>query len=252
MPNPAYSKPSMKRSPDPEIDGVLLVDKGPEMTSHDVVAVARRALGTKKIGHCGTLDPNATGLLILVVGRATKIQDLLMAEEKEYEGICRLGSSTTTQDAWGEAIATAEVPAFTPEQIEAAFSQFRGDFYQLPPMVSAIKKDGVALYKLARQGIEIEREKRLVTVFHHQIKGINLPDIEFRVVCSKGFYVRTYCHDLGETLGCHAHMAALRRTRSGKFDLTKSTTFEELKTLPREELLARLLSLRDVSRLRGV
>ena len=175
-----------------------------------------------------------------------------MAEEKEYEGICRLGFSTTTQDAWGEPIATAEVPSFTPGQIEAAFSQFRGDFYQLPPMVSAIKKDGVPLYKLARQGIEIEREKRLVTVFHHQIKGINLPDIEFRVVCSKGFYVRTYCHDIGEALGNHAHMAALRRTRSGKFDLTKSTTFEELKTVPREELLARLLSLRDVSRLRGV
>lgn len=252
MLNPTYSKPSMKRSPDPEIDGVLLVDKGPDMTSHDVVAVARRALGTKKIGHCGTLDPMATGLLILVVGRATKIQDLLMAEEKEYEGTLRLGSSTTTQDSSGEIIASQPVPDYTPEQIEAAFSQFRGDFYQLPPMVSAIKKDGVPLYKLARQGIEIEREKRLVTVYHHQVKGIALPDIEFRVVCSKGFYVRTYCHDIGEALGNHGHMAGLRRTRSGKFDLTKSTTFEELKTAPREELLGRLLSLRDISRLRGV
>ncbi len=242
----------MKRSPDPEIDGVLLVDKGQDMTSHDVVAVARRALGTKKIGHCGTLDPMATGLLILVVGRATKIQDLLMAEEKEYEGILRLGSSTTTQDAWGEPLATAAVPNLSMDRIEAAFSQFRGDFYQLPPMVSAIKKDGVALYKLARQGIEVERDKRLVTVFHHQIQSLALPDVGFRVVCSKGFYVRTYCHDIGEVLGTHGHMAALRRTRSGKFDLAKPTTFEELKTAPREELLARLLSLREVSRLRGV
>ncbi|MDB6135418.1 MAG: trub: trna pseudouridine(55) synthase [Verrucomicrobiales bacterium] len=252
MLNPAYSKPSMRHSPDPEIDGVLLVDKGPGMTSHDVVAVARRALGTKKIGHCGTLDPMATGLLILVVGRATKIQDLLMAEEKEYEGTLRLGSSTSTQDAEGEVIESSPVRDFSPEEIEAAFAQFKGDFYQLPPMVSAIKKDGVALYKLARQGVEVEREKRLVTIYHYQIKDIALPDIGFRVVCSKGFYVRTYCHDIGNVLGCHGHMANLRRTRSGKFDLSRTVTFDELKTAPRAELFSKLLSLRDVSRLRGV
>lgn len=252
MPNPVYSKPSMRHSPDPEIDGVLLVDKGQDMTSHDVVAVARRALGTKKIGHCGTLDPMATGLLILVVGRATKIQDLLMAEEKEYEGTLRLGSSTSTQDSSGEVLESKPVPDLTPEQIEAAFAQFKGDFYQLPPMVSAIKKDGVPLYKLARQGLVVEREKRLVTIFHYQIKDIALPDIGFRVVCSKGFYVRTYCHDIGNALGCHGHMAGLRRTRSGKFDLSQVVTFDELKTAPRAELLGKLLSLRDVSRLRGV
>lgn len=242
----------MKRSPDPEIDGVLLVDKGQDMTSHDVVAVARRALGTKKIGHCGTLDPMATGLLILVVGRATKIQDLLMAEEKEYEGTLRLGASTSTQDSEGEILESKPVPDFKPEELEAAFAQFRGDFYQLPPMVSAIKKDGVPLYKLARQGVEIEREKRLVTIYHHEIKNIALPDIDFRVVCSKGFYVRTYCHDIGNALGTCGHMAGLRRTRSGKFDLARTVTFDDLKTAPRAELLGKLLSLRDVSRLRGV
>ena len=241
----------MKHSQDPEIDGVLLVDKGPDMTSHDVVAVARRALGTKKIGHCGTLDPMATGLLILVVGRATKIQDLLMSEEKEYEGVLRLGSSTGTQDSSGEVLEERPVPALTPEQIESAFVKYRGDFYQMPPMVSAIKKDGVPLYKLARKGVTVEREPRLVTVFHHEIKHIALPDIGFRVVCSKGFYVRTYCHDIGETLGTLGHMAGLRRTRSGKFHVEGTVTFQDLKDMPRADLMGRLLSLRDVSRLRG-
>ena len=246
-----HSLPPKPRQQDAEIDGVLLMDKQPDMTSHDVVAVARRALGTRKIGHCGTLDPMATGLLILVIGRGTKMQDLLMAEEKEYEGTLRLGSSTSTQDSSGEVLEAKPVPDLTPEQIEAAFAQFRGDFYQMPPMVSAIKKDGVPLYKLARQGQVVEREPRLVTVFHHQVKSIALPDIEFRVVCSKGFYVRTYCHDIGEKLGCGGHMAGLRRTRSGKFTVEGNLTFDQLKTLPREEILARVLSLRDVSRLRG-
>ena len=133
------------------IDGVLLVDKSPDMTSHDVVAVARRTLNQKKIGHCGTLDPMATGLLILTLGRGTKIQDLLMAEDKEYMGSVKLGEVTTTQDRQGEITATHQVPDFTSEQITAALDKFTGDFYQTPPMVSAIKKDGVPLYKLARQ-----------------------------------------------------------------------------------------------------
>ena len=246
-----HSLPPKPRQQDAEIDGVLLMDKQPDMTSHDVVAVARRALGTKKIGHCGTLDPMATGLLILVIGRGTKMQDLLMAEEKEYEGTLRLGSSTSTQDSSGEVLEAKPVPDLTPEQIEAAFAQFHGDFHQMPPMVSAIKIGGVPLYKLARKGEVVERQPRLVTVFHHQVKGIALPDVEFRVVCSKGFYVRTYCHDIGAALGCGGHMAGLRRTRSGKFTVAGNLTFDELKTLPREQILARVLSLRDVSRLRG-
>lgn len=251
MPLMKHSLPPKPRPPEAEIDGVLLIDKQPDMTSHDVVAVARKRLGTKKIGHCGTLDPMATGLLILVVGRATKIQDLLMAEEKEYEGTLRLGASTSTQDAAGEVLTTQPVPDFTSEQIEEVFAHFRGDFHQLPPMVSAIKIDGVPLYKLARKGQEVERQPRLVTVFHHQIKRIALPDVDFRVVCSKGFYVRTYCHDIGEKLGCGGHLAALRRTRSGKFSAQGTLTFDELKSLPREAILSRVLSLREVSRLRG-
>lgn len=233
------------------IDGVLLVDKGQEMTSHDVVAVARRALGTKKIGHCGTLDPMATGLLILVVGRATKIQDLLMSEDKEYVGSLELGRSTNTQDAEGETVSESPVPDFSEEQIQAAFDKFRGDFYQTPPMVSAVKIDGVPLYKLARQGKEVAREPRFVTVHGYRIDGIELPVVRFTVRCSKGFYVRTYAHEIGAELGCGAFLKSLRRTRSGKFDLERAVTFEELKFGDRAELRSRLLSLPEVSRLRG-
>ena len=168
------------------------------MTSHDVVAVARRSLGIKKIGHCGTLDPMATGLLILVVGRATKIQDLLMSEDKEYVGAIKLGVTTNTQDAEGEVLEEREVPGFSGDQIREAFDDFKGDFYQTPPMVSAIKKDGVPLYKLARQGKTVKRDPRLVHVYSYRLEGIELPVVKFTVVCSKGFYVRTYAHDIGE------------------------------------------------------
>ncbi len=233
------------------LNGVLLVDKGPDMTSHDVVAVARRALNTKKIGHCGTLDPMATGLLILVIGKATKIQDLLMSEDKEYTGTLELGKTTNTQDAEGEVEREREVPPFSDEEIAAAFDQFKGDFHQTPPMVSAIKKDGVPLYKLARQGKEVVREPRLVHVYSHRIDGIRLPEVDFTVKCSKGFYVRTYAYDIGEALGCGAHLKALRRTRSGKFDLERSVTFDELKHGDPREVRGKLLSLPEVSRLRG-
>jgi len=233
------------------ITGVLLVDKGQDMTSHDVVAVARRTLNTKKIGHCGTLDPMATGLLILVIGKATKIQDLLMSEDKEYTGSLELGKTTSTQDAEGEVETENEVTDFTEEQIREAFDKFKGDFYQTPPMVSAIKKDGVPLYKLARQGKEVKRDPRFVHVFSYRIDGIELPVVEFTVKCSKGFYVRTYCHDIGQNLGCGAHMKSLRRTRSGKFDLERSVTFEELKHGNREDIIAKMMSLPEISRLRG-
>lgn len=221
------------------------------MTSHDVVAITRRALDTKKVGHCGTLDPLATGLLIITVGRGTKIQDLLMSEDKEYVGTMRLGEVTDSQDADGVVTETKPVPELTQEQIEAAFAKYQGDFYQTPPMVSAIKKDGVPLYKLARQGKEVVREPRFVRIYAHAINAVNLPDIDFRVVCSKGFYVRTYAHDIGQDLGCGAHLRALRRTKSGRFSVDGAVTVEELKTLPREQLVERILSLPAVSRLRG-
>lgn len=231
--------------------GVLLIDKAPDMTSHDVVAIARRALNTKKIGHCGTLDPMATGLLMLVIGRATKIQDLLMSEDKEYEGTLTLGKTTSTQDRQGETLEEKPVPAFSPEEINQAFDQFTGAFEQIPPMVSAIKKDGVPLYKLARKGQEVERAPRPVHVTSYQVSRIELPEVDFTVNCSKGFYVRTYAHDIGETLGCGAHLSALRRTRSGKFNLERAVTVEMLKQSPREELLKAMVSLAEISLMRG-
>jgi len=231
--------------------GVLLVDKAPDMTSHDVVAIARRALGTKKIGHCGTLDPMATGLLMLVVERATKIQDLLMSEEKEYEGTLTLGKTTSTQDRQGEVLEEKEVAAFTAAQIDGAFAAFTGDFEQIPPMVSAIKMDGVPLYKLARKGQEVERKPRPVSVFKYEVHRSEMPEVDFTVTCSKGFYVRTYAHDIGAKLGCGAHLSALRRTRSGRFKLDRAVTVDQLKTAPREELWRTLVSLAEISLMRG-
>lgn len=231
--------------------GVLLIDKAPDMTSHDVVAIGRRALDTKKIGHCGTLDPMATGLLMLVVGRATKIQDLLMSEDKEYVGTLTLGKTTNTQDREGEVEEEKEVPAFTPEQIEQAFAAFTGEFEQMPPMVSAIKKDGVPLYKLARQGKVVERKLREVRVNSFRITRVELPEVDFVVDCSKGFYVRTYAHDIGQKLGCGAHLSALRRTRSGKFTLDRAVPAMDLKTIPRDELKKKMVSLAEISLMRG-
>lgn len=233
------------------IDGVLLIDKPSGMTSHDVVAITRRHLGLRKIGHCGTLDPMATGLLILVLGRGTKIQDLLMSEDKEYRGTIALGETTNTQDAEGDVLETKPVGDFSREQIEAAFAKFRGDFYQTPPMVSAVKKDGVPLYKLARQGKTVEREPRLVHVYSSRIDAVKLPDIDFTVVCSKGFYVRTYAHEIGQELGCGAHLKALRRTRSGRFNLDQAVTVDDLRNNPPSLVATRILSLPEVSRMRG-
>lgn len=232
-------------------DGVLLVDKAEGMTSHDVVALVRRKLEIKKVGHCGTLDPIATGLLLLTIGRGTKIQDLLMSEDKEYAGTLLLGVATSTQDRQGDVIEEKPVPALTQEQIDSAFDKFRGDFYQMPPMVSAIKKGGVPLYKLARQGKVVEREPRLVHVYRHSVDRIALPEIDFTVVCSKGFYVRTYAHDIGEALGCGAHLKNLRRTKSGRFNVDDAISVAEIKNGEREMVLRSILSLPEVSRMRG-
>jgi tRNA pseudouridine55 synthase len=232
-------------------DGVLLVDKADGMTSHDVVAIVRRQLGIKKVGHCGTLDPIATGLLLLTIGRGTKVQDLLMSEDKEYVGTLTLGTATSTQDRQGDVVDTKPVPEFTEEQIRAAFDKFGGDFYQMPPMVSAKKHGGVPLYKLARQGKVVEREPRFVHVYRYTIDRIALPDVDFSVLCSKGFYVRTYAHDIGETLGCGAHLKSLRRTKSGRFDVANAISVAQIKNSPREEIAQRILSLPQVSRMRG-
>jgi tRNA pseudouridine55 synthase len=234
-----------------EIDGVLLLDKPKGYTSHDMVAYVRRKFGIKKVGHCGTLDPIATGLLLLVLGKGTKIQELLMSEDKVYRGQMRLGQITDTQDAEGQVLEERPVPEFTEEQIQAAFEKFTGDFYQTPPMVSAVKHKGVPLYKLARAGKMVDREPRVVHLYYYKILGRDRFHISFEIGCSKGFYVRTYCHDIGLALGCGAHLSELVRLRSGNFSLEQAISWETLQSLssPRE-LANHVLSLAEVSRLR--
>lgn len=234
-----------------ELDGLLLIDKPSGKTSHDIVHHVRKHFQIKKVGHCGTLDPMATGLLMIVLGKATKVQDLLMSEDKFYTGTLTLGSSTSTQDAEGEIISEKTVPEFTPSEISSAFDEFKGDFYQTPPMVSAIKIDGVPLYKLARKGKEVKREPRFVHVYKYDISDISLPNITFELKCSKGFYVRTYCNDIGEKLGCHGHLSMLRRTGSGNFDINEALNWDQLNNLEgAKDLAQNVLSLPTISRIR--
>jgi tRNA pseudouridine55 synthase len=174
-----------------------------------------------------------------------------MSEDKEYSGTFVLGVTTDTQDREGEVIQRRSVPELDEPQIRTVFEKFRGDFYQVPPMVSAKKQGGVPLYKLARQGKVVEREPRLVHVYRYTVDRIALPEIDFSVLCSKGFYVRTYVHDIGEALGCGAHLKSLRRTRSGRFDVANAISVAEIKNTTREQVLNRMLSLPEVSRMRG-
>lgn len=234
-----------------DIDGLLLLDKPSGQTSHDMVDFVRRKFGFKKVGHCGTLDPLATGLLMLVLGKATKIQDLLMAEDKVYAGTMTLGTTTDTQDSDGQTLETHPVPPIDEARLRQVMDKFVGDFYQTPPMVSAIKHQGVPLYKLARQGKEIPREPRLVHIFHYKIIEWSSPRLRFEITCSKGFYVRTYCHDIGQELGCGAHLSQLARLQSGNFTLERALTQEQIQKYQSiAELQPHVLTLPEVSRLR--
>ena len=208
----------------------------------------RRVRQTKKVGHCGTLDPRATGMLMVVIGKATKMQDLLMCEDKVYTATMKLGVETNSQDADGEVVAEKPTDALTEEAIRAAFEHFNGEFDQVPPMYSAVKINGVPCYKLARKGKEVERKARHVAVLDYEITRIDLEtaEVDFTVHCTKGFYVRTYAHDIGQFLGCGAHLTALRRIRSGKFDISEAVDVPTLKAAGRDELLARLLPVEKV------
>jgi tRNA pseudouridine55 synthase len=227
--------------------GVLVVDKDPNMTSHDLVAITRRQLNFKKIGHCGTLDPMATGVMMLVIGKATKLQDKLMCEDKVYDGSLKLGITTGSQDRESDIVEEKEVPDFSDQDIDDAFNKYVGDFEQIPPMVSAIKRNGVPLYKLARKGITVERKPRAVKVMGYKLHRVELPEVDFTVNCTKGFYVRTYAHDIGQDLGCGAHLIALRRTRSGKFDLSRAIKTEDLKVATREQIIEKMIKLDEIA-----
>jgi tRNA pseudouridine55 synthase len=223
------------------LDGAILIDKPAGPTSHDVVDAIRRRFGIKKVGHCGTLDPNATGLLIIVLGRGTKLSERLMGDDKVYEGSIKFGVTTNSYDADGEVLETKPVPPLTLEQLNEHAAQFIGDQMQMPPMVSAIKKDGVPLYKLARKGIEVEREPRLIHIYNFRFTSYSEPLAEFRLACTKGTYVRSVAHDLGQKLGCGAHLATLRRSVSGKFDVANAMPLDNVLNLTAIELEKRVI-----------
>ncbi len=231
----------MSLAPVKEMEGVLLVDKPQGLTSHDVVYRLRRKLSMKKIGHAGTLDPMATGVLIMLIGKATRISQYLMSVDKAYEGEATLGVVTDSQDAEGEVLTTVPVPSLTEAQVREVMKGFLGDQYQIPPMHSAIKVDGVPLYKMARKGEEIEREPRFIRVMSFELLSFNPPKLTFRLLCTKGTYVRTVAHDLGQKLGCGAHLSALRRTGSGKFGIAQCLTLDEIEALPLPEIEKRLI-----------
>ncbi|MCF7687759.1 MAG: tRNA pseudouridine(55) synthase TruB [Cephaloticoccus sp.] len=234
-------------APVKELCGVLLVDKPPDHTSHDVVARLRGILKTRKIGHAGTLDPMATGLLIMLIGKATRISQYLISLDKEYTGTIELGKISDSQDAEGQLMETRPVPALSESEVIAAMQSFMGDQYQMPPMFSAIKIGGVPLYKKARQGEEVVREPRFIRISHYELTRFASPLIDFKVRCSKGTYVRTLAHDLGQKLGCGAHLAALRRTATENFNVSQALTLDEIQKLSLPEIEQRLIPIHEAA-----
>ncbi len=229
-----------------EFNGILLIDKPTGWTSHDVVAKLRGILRTRRIGHAGTLDPLATGLLVILVGNACNASQYLMSQEKIYEGALRLGRVTNTQDSDGEILEENPVPAdLTPEKIADAMRGMLGDQYQIPPMFSAVKINGQPLYKMARKGLETEREPRFIRVAAFDLLDAALPEVRFRVECTKGTYVRTLAHDLGRKLGTGASLTALRRIASGENHVRDAITLDALQAMPPEEMGKRLIDVRS-------
>lgn len=225
----------------------MVIDKPQGWTSHDVVAHVKGKLKAAKVGHLGTLDPIATGVLVLVIDSATKCASRLGAGEKEYLAVCKLGEETDTYDSEGRVVRAPGVAGVTVEEVKKAADGFRGRISQVPPMYSAVKTRGTPLYKLARKGVTVEREAREVTVRELEITALELPVLEFRAVCSGGTYLRSICHDLGEKLGCGGHLQALRRTRSGAFGIDEAAHPK----LPAEELAERIIPLDEALRRAG-
>lgn len=223
------------------IHGIINVYKEKEFTSHDVVAKLRGIVGQKKIGHTGTLDPDATGVLPVCLGKATKLCDLLTDKNKTYEAVLLLGKTTDTQDITGEVLEEKSTEALTEEKVREAIEGFIGDYEQIPPMYSALKVNGKKLYELAREGKVIERKARPVKILDIQILEIDLPKVRMEVSCSKGTYIRTLCHDIGEKLGCGGCMESLIRTRVSTFRIEDAKTLDEIETLKQEGKLAELL-----------
>jgi len=209
-------------------DGIVLLNKPAGMTSAQLVARVKRLTKARKAGHAGTLDPAATGLMILCVNRGTRLAQFYLKGSKGYRGVMRLGVETETQDAQGEVTATSPVPDLTPRQVLKVFAAFTGDIDQVPPIHSALKHQGVPLYKLARKGKPVQKPARRITIKTLSLLGLELPDIAFTVTCSAGTYVRTLCADIGRQLGCGAHLKVLERISSSSFHLDQAVSLETL------------------------
>lgn len=225
--------------------GVLLIDKPAGISSHAVVADIRRRFQIDKVGHGGTLDPGATGLLMILVGKGTTLSGQIMGCDKKYTGEILLGTETNSQDIDGEVVAELPWDLVTEERLAAEMDKLTGDIYQTPPMVSAVKVGGVPLYKLARKGREVERKPRLIHVYRFKLLGLDPPVGRFEVLCGKGTYVRTLCHDVGKALGCGACMKSLRRVQCGRFSVEDALPHEKAMRLTREELLSRVITMRE-------
>ena len=228
------------------INGLIIVRKEKGYTSNDVVQILRGILKQKKIGHTGTLDPDAEGVLPVCLGHGTKLVEMLTAQEKEYEAVMRLGLTTDTQDISGKVTGT-DSSVVTEDMLSNAAAAFTGEYMQTPPMYSAVKIGGQKLYEIARKGKEIDRPARQVMIYSLELTGFAYPDASIRVCCSKGTYIRTLCHDIGQRLGCGACMTALVRTRSGRFTLDGALTLEEIKALVSDDtIMTHILSLEEL------
>ena len=213
------------------INGIIIVNKEQDFTSHDVVAVMRKILGTKKVGHTGTLDPQATGVLPICVGKGTKVSDMLTCSDKEYIAKVKLGITTDTEDIWGEVLSETDCSHITEDAVKTAASGFIGEISQTPPMYSAVKINGKKLYEYARSGVEVERKSRTVTIKDIEISDFENGEFSMRVACSKGTYIRTLCADIGKALGVGACMTALVRTKSAMFTLDEAKTLDEIREI---------------------
>jgi tRNA pseudouridine55 synthase len=223
--------------------GFIGVNKPAGMTSHDVVDAVRRRFRCKKVGHGGTLDPFAEGVLVLGIGRgATKQLSSVVEHEKEYDALMHLGVTTDTGDATGKVMERREWRDVALPDVQKALERFRGEYAQVPPMYSALKRGGTPLYKLARKGMEVPREPRRVRIYDIRLGSLQLPNVRFSVTCSKGTYIRTLCTDLGELLGCGAHLETLVRTRVGPFDLSGAVRLDDLFALNRDEFVRSLVA----------
>ena len=217
------------------MDGIFNIDKPTGMTSHDVVARVRRISGTRRVGHAGTLDPFATGVLPVVVGRATRLVEYLAGADKEYRAVVALGAVSDTYDREGTITPNRDAVMPSPEEVETALSRFRGEIEQVPPMHSAIKVGGKKLYELARQGVEVERQPRRVTISRLEVEWYRPPMLGIRATVSKGTYIRSLAHDLGQALGVGAYLEELVRTRHGPFTVEEATTLEGLEEAFRQD-----------------